>query len=47
MSEEENPAHIVDEDPEEHMGEVTKDPWDDPEQNDWPTNPDHAEEATS
>lgn len=30
--------HPVDEDPEEHIGKKTLDPWDDPEQTDWPTN---------
>lgn len=33
-----NPAHAVDEDPEEHMGEVIDDPWLDPAQTDWPNN---------
>lgn len=30
------PAHDTDEDPEEHMGKVIKDPWTDQKQNDWP-----------
>jgi hypothetical protein len=38
MELDENLAHIVEENPEEHIGDVTKDPWDDPEQTDWPTN---------
>lgn len=28
--------HPVDEDPEEHIGPEIPDPWDDPEQADWP-----------
>lgn len=32
------PAHETDEDPEEHMGRKTKDPWADPKQTDWPNN---------
>lgn len=28
--------HPVDEDPENHIGEEIPDPWDDPEQTDWP-----------
>lgn len=35
----ENPAHTEDEDPEQHLGEVTNDPWDDESQTDWPTGP--------
>lgn len=31
--------HPVDEDPEEHIGEKIPDPWEDPEQEDWPMNP--------
>lgn len=30
------PAHNTDENPEEHMGRVTKDPWADAKQKDWP-----------
>lgn len=29
-------AHSEDEDPEQHLGEVTDDPWDDESQIDWP-----------
>lgn len=29
-------ARAPEEDPEEHIGEVIPDPWDDPEQTDWP-----------
>lgn len=32
----ENAAHPVDEDPEQHMGDETNDPWDDETQTDWP-----------
>jgi hypothetical protein len=28
--------HEVDEDPEQHIGEPMRDPWEDPEQTDWP-----------
>lgn len=31
-----HPAHRVTEDPEQHIGPVIKDPWDDDEQTDWP-----------
>ena len=31
-----NAAHPVDEDPEQHIGEETNDPWDDEAQVDWP-----------
>lgn len=31
-------AHPVDEDPEQHIGDETKDPWADDEQTDWPNN---------
>lgn len=34
----------VDEDPEELLGSVTPDPWDDKTQLDWPNNPDPVEE---
>lgn len=30
----------ADEDPEEHLGEETQDPWSDPEQLDWTSNVD-------
>lgn len=33
---EQNPAHPVDENPEEHLGEATADPWNDESQTDWP-----------
>lgn len=29
-------AHPVDENPEEHIGDETRDPWDDEDQKDWP-----------
>jgi len=38
--------HPVVEDPEEHIGEEMPDPWDDPNQTDWPTNSDLAKEVT-
>lgn len=28
--------HAVEEDPENHLGPIIKDPWDDPDQTDWP-----------
>jgi hypothetical protein len=31
-----NDPHPFDEDPEQCIGAETKDPWDDPEQTDWP-----------
>lgn len=31
-----DPHPSPNEDPEEHVGEVIPDPWDDPEQTDWP-----------
>lgn len=31
-----HPAHPVNEDPEEHIGDELIDPWVDPEQTDWP-----------
>jgi hypothetical protein len=36
---ERNPAHPVDENPLEHIGEELKDPWSDRTQKDWPANP--------
>lgn len=33
-----SPAHEVDEDPEQHLGDVIVDPWDDDAQTDWPSN---------
>lgn len=30
-------AGAPEEDPEHHIGEWTRDPWDDPQQTDWPT----------
>lgn len=33
---EKSPAHPVDEDPEQHMGDPIADPWDDESQTDWP-----------
>lgn len=33
---EQNPAHPVDEDPEQHLGDEINDPWDDETQTDWP-----------
>jgi hypothetical protein len=38
-----NAAHSVDEDPEELLGEVIPDPWDDGTQIDWPNNPDESD----
>jgi hypothetical protein len=32
-----NPAHPVDEDPEEHIGDELKDPWGDGSNRDWAT----------
>ena len=40
---ERHPAHPVDEDPEDHIGDEIIDPWLDDEQKDWP----NAEEAIS
>lgn len=37
--------HEHKEDPERHIGEVIPDPWDDPEQKDWPDNPKPEEET--
>ena len=31
-----HPAHPVDEDPEDHIGDETPDPWSDDDQKDWP-----------
>lgn len=31
-----NDPHPFEEDPEQHLGDVTKDPWDDVDQTDWP-----------
>ena len=31
-----SPAHPVDENPEEHIGDETPDPWNDEDQTDWP-----------
>lgn len=31
-----DPHPAADENPEQHIGELTPDPWDDPEQTDWP-----------
>ncbi len=36
--EEANDPHPVDENPEDHVGDETPDPWDDPTQIDWPNN---------
>jgi len=47
---EENNPHPVEENPEELIGKKTLDPWDDPEQTDWPTNESEtkvSEEVTS
>lgn len=33
---EKSPAHPVDEDPEQHIGDQIADPWDDESQTDWP-----------
>lgn len=43
-----NPHPVPDEDPEKHIGPETPDPWDDPEQTDWPQASDNAtqEEVT-
>jgi len=41
-----DPIHPVDENPEEHMGDVMPDPWDDPQQEDWPTNSDYTPVST-
>jgi hypothetical protein len=32
-----SPAHEVDEDPEQHLGDVIDDPWHDDSQTDWPS----------
>lgn len=32
-----DPHPVPDEDPEQHIGNQTLDPWSDPEQTDWPT----------
>lgn len=32
-----NDPHEVHEDPEQHLGKEIADPWEDPEQEDWPT----------
>lgn len=36
--------HVVDENPEEQMGAVTLDPWEDKSQLDWPQNDEEANE---
>lgn len=33
-----SPAHEVEENPEDHLGDVINDPWDDDAQTDWPSN---------
>lgn len=42
-----NNPHPVEEDPEDHIGDVIPDPWDDPEQTDWPQATEEAAEDVS
>ena len=39
MTDNVNDPHPVPEDPEDHIGDEIKDPWADPEQTDWPNDP--------
>ena len=43
MAEPEDP-HAVDEDPEEFIGEELLDPWEDPDQPDWPNDDEEGED---